>query len=91
LTFPGVHPSFRTDGTLMRAPPKQTAGRKVGSGSAVSYGLGVAGLGMKRHSSERVLRTGKRNLVGYSFRTERGVVSKGDHLSWRDDTESCSE
>ena len=44
---------------------------------------------MKRHSPERVLGTGKRNLVGYSFRTESGVVSKGDHLSRRDDTESC--
>ena len=91
MTFPGVCPGFPTDGTLMRAPPKQTPGRKVAPVPARSCGLRVAGLGMKRHSPERVLRTGKWHLVGYSFRTESGVVSKGDHLSRRDDTESCSE
>jgi hypothetical protein len=29
LTFPGVCPGFPTEDTLMRAPPKQTPGRKV--------------------------------------------------------------
>jgi hypothetical protein len=29
LTFPGVCPGFPTEGTLMRAPPKQTPGRNV--------------------------------------------------------------